>query len=86
MLRVLRFALISLGSVCLGFFLAVALQWTLVLDWHHTITTYAYTTNKDGDVLQVPSQVDDQGLSFHTEPYKTSPVVDLFDSQDKDKK
>lgn len=57
--------------------------WTYTVEWHRAKATFAVMTDKDGDLCRVPTSTDEASFSAHAEPYRPSPVVDLFEAKPK---
>jgi hypothetical protein len=85
MRRLLKTAIVlsvlSLGLIA-GFIIALFSVWTGVLDVSHSVADYQYLQDKDGNYLKVPTHEESLSISAHTEPYRTSPVVDLFNDKE----
>lgn len=85
MRRVLKtfLVLIVLSMGCaFGFTVALFSVWTGVLDASWSSSDFQILRDKDGGFLRIPSHEESLTLSAHSEPYRTSPVVDLFNNQD----
>ena len=81
MRRILKtFLILSILTMGCAFGVMIALfsVWTGVLDISHSKADYQIFQDKDGAFLRIPVHEESLTVSAHSEPYRTSPVVDLF--------
>lgn len=82
MLRVIRFAAVVILGLVAGFLVALWSTWTYAMEFNHTKVDYVVMNAPNGDILKIPVHEEQMSFSAHSEPYRTSPVVDLFNNKE----
>ncbi len=73
--------LLSYTTACvLGFALALFFQWTFSISRTTSRAVYEYRADPiDGQLLRLPTVIEDTSLSILVQPYRPAMTFDLFD-------